>query len=225
MMTTSKQTKTFAYGIATGAAAIGVLAGSVFTATSASAMKMVNWSDFTSGAAIEDGDKQVLYKSGGTLISKSPIEPMVIFGDIGGGEYRFSLMGEIDVADTFTYEISVLPAFPNHYFTGVQLDTDVNVNPSNGGYGKVEKRIAELPGLLLTSTNGMPSPNDSFYPITGGLRKLTVTDSLNPNPGGSLTSLSNKYIQNTATTPEPGTILGLLAVGGLGMVSRFNKQK
>jgi hypothetical protein len=37
MMTTNKSTKTFAYGIATGAAAIGVLAGSVFTATSASA--------------------------------------------------------------------------------------------------------------------------------------------------------------------------------------------
>ena len=27
------------------------------------------------------------------------------------------------------------------------------------------------------------------------------------------------------TTPEPGTILGLLAVGGLGLVSRFKKQK
>ncbi|MFN6235740.1 PEP-CTERM sorting domain-containing protein [Microcystis sp.] len=25
--------------------------------------------------------------------------------------------------------------------------------------------------------------------------------------------------------PEPGTILGLLGVGGLGMVSRFKKQK
>jgi len=31
--------------------------------------------------------------------------------------------------------------------------------------------------------------------------------------------------QEFSQTPEPGTILGLLAVGGLGLVSRFKKQK
>jgi hypothetical protein len=226
MMTTNKLTKTFA----SGSLAIGVLAGSVFTATSASAMIMVNWEDFKSGTPISEGDKQVKltsYVNGGSIdLSNTPSIPvMVIFGDVGGGEYRLSILGEINgPADTFTYEISILPAFPNNYFTGVQLDSDVNVNLANGGYGNVQKRIAELPTLLLTSTNGDPDPFSAFYPIPGGLRTLTVTDSLNPNSGGSLTSLSNKFTQGTKV-PEPGTILGLLAVGGLGLVSRFGKQK
>ncbi|NCR69833.1 MAG: PEP-CTERM sorting domain-containing protein [Microcystis aeruginosa LG13-12] len=37
-------------------------------------------------------------------------------------------------------------------------------------------------------------------------------------------SSSNKFLQGTKV-PEPGTILGLLTVGGLGLVSRFKKQK
>ena len=224
MMTTNKLTKTFA----SGSLAIGVLAGSVFTATSASAMKMVDWEDFKIGTPISEGDKQVKltsYVNGGSIdLSDTSIPVMVIFGDVGGGEYRLSILGEINGPDTFTYEISILPAFPNNYFTGVQLDSDVNVNLANGGYGKVQKRIAELPTLLLTSTDGNPDPFSAFYPIPGGLRTLTVTDTLIPNPGGSLTSLSNKFTQATQV-PEPGTILGLLAVGGLGLVSRFGKQK
>jgi hypothetical protein len=224
MMTTNKLTKTFA----SGSLAIGVLAGSVFTATSASAMIMVNWSDFKSGTPISEGDKQVKltsYVNGGSIdLSDTSIPVMVVFGDVGGGEYRLSILGEINGPDTFTYEISISDAFPNNYFTGVQLDSDVNVNLANGGYGKVQKRIAELPTLLLTSTDGDPDPFSAFYPIPGGLRTLTVTDTLIPNQGGSLTSLSNKFTQATQV-PEPGTILGLLAVGGLGLVSRFGKQK
>ena len=222
MMTTNKSTKT----LASGSLAIGVLAGSVFTATSASAMVMVPWSVFKSGTPIVEGDKQVKltsYVNGGS-IDLSPLEAMVIFGDVGGGEYRLSLVGEINGPDAFTYEISILPEFPNHHFLGVQLDSDVNVN-SPLGYGNVEKRIAEVPGFLLTSTDGDPYPDGAFFPIPGNLRTLTVTDTIIPNPGGSLTSLSNKFTQYTQTTPEPGTILGLLAVGGLGLVSRFKKQK
>jgi len=226
MMTTNKSTKTFA----TGAAAIGVLAGSVFTATSASAMVMVGWSDFKSGTPIVEGDKQVKltsYVDGGSIdLSNLPALPvMVVFGDVGGGEYRLSLLGEINGPDAFTYEISILDAFPYNYFTGVQLDSDVNVN-SPLGYGDITKEVIWTGGsVLLTSTDGDPDPDGAFFPIADHPRKLTVTDTLIPNTGGSLTSLSNKFTQDTKTTPEPGTILGLLAVGGLGMVSRFNKQK
>jgi hypothetical protein len=216
MMTTNKLTKTFA----SGSLAIGVLAGAVLTATSASAMIMTTWGEFKT-SSLEEGDKRVTYQSGGDIISDST---MVAFGNLGGGEYQFSVMGMIDAATSFTYTIDILPAFPDNYFTGVQLDSDVNVNLANGGYGNVQKRIAELPTLLLTSTDGDPDPFSAFYPIPGGLRTLTVTDTLIPNPGGSLTSLSNKFTQGTKV-PEPGTILGLLAVGGLGLVSRFGKQK
>jgi hypothetical protein len=224
MMTTNKLTKTFA----SGSLAIGVLAGSVFTATSASAMKMVDWEDFKNGTPISEGDKQVKLTSyvneGSIDLSNTSIPVMVIFGDVGGGEYRLSILGEINGPDTFTYEISILDAFPNNYFTGAQLDSDVNVN-SPLGYGTITKEVIWTGGsVLLTSTDGEPDPDGAFFPIPGGLRTLTVTDTLIPNPGGSLTSLSNKFTQATQV-PEPGTILGLLAVGGLGLVSRFGKQK
>ncbi|WP_223211067.1 PEP-CTERM sorting domain-containing protein [Microcystis aeruginosa] len=43
-----------------------------------------------------------------------------------------------------------------------------------------------------------------------------------------LQSSTNSFTQDLdppSSIPEPGTILGLLGVGGLGMVSRFKKQK
>jgi hypothetical protein len=51
---------------------------------------------------------------------------------------------------------------------------------------------------------------------------LTVTNTLAANPNEGLFQLQNSFHQSV---PEPGTILGLLAVGGLGLVSRFKKQK
>jgi hypothetical protein len=51
MMTTNKLTKTFA----SGSLAIGVLAGSVLAATSASAMVMTSWGVFKNGDTIPKG--------------------------------------------------------------------------------------------------------------------------------------------------------------------------
>ncbi|MCZ8099595.1 MAG: PEP-CTERM sorting domain-containing protein [Burkholderiales bacterium] len=44
------------------------------------------------------------------------------------------------------------------------------------------------------------------------------------SPNEGLSVLSNNF-REAPHVPEPGTILGLLAVGGLGLVSRFKKQK
>jgi len=164
MLRRNKLTKTLAFPIATGAAAIGVLAGSV-------------------------------------LIAFDPV-------------------GMLSAAGSFTYTIEILD--PNFHFTGAQVDSDVNVNPPLG-YGTVTTFLQE-PNLTLISLNGWPAPPapGSFIPITGDLKKLTVTNTLAPNPGGTLMSSSNKFTQGTEV-PEPGTILGLLTVGGLGLVSRFKR--
>ncbi|CCI32492.1 hypothetical protein MICAI_2600010 [Microcystis sp. T1-4] len=53
---------------------------------------------------------------------------------------------------------------------------------------------------------------------------MTVTNTLN-NTGGATEGLIDFQNSFRQSVPEPGTILGLLAVGGLGLVSRFNKQK
>ena len=217
MMTTNKLTKTFA----SGSLAIGVLAGAVLTATSASAASMVlTWDQWTSGTDLEVGDKIVKFKPGSITggfvaeaVDKVALTEM-------GGHYYFRYDAMDGLADTnmssgsFTYTIEVTD--PNKYITAVALDSDVTAT-----YNNVTKFVQE-PNITLTSTNGSADPLFGFYPIAP-TQLLTVTDTITANPGEGLFSLNNAYKQTTV--PEPGTILGLLTVGGLGLVSRLKKQK
>ncbi|TRU29914.1 MAG: PEP-CTERM sorting domain-containing protein [Microcystis aeruginosa Ma_SC_T_19800800_S464] len=214
MMTTNKLTKTFA----SGSLAIGVLAGAVLTATSASAA-MLSWADWTGGTALIEGDKKVTYVSGG--IGAEALDDVALTEM--GGHYYFTYdsltQGAPDPnkgpGGSFTYTIEVIGS-PN-YIVGVDLDSDVSSN-----YGTVTETFLEIPNVLL-STNGSADPASGFYPIAP-IKKLTVTNTLvnaDPNNEG-LFQFQNSFHQ---TVPEPGTILGLLAVGGLGLVSRFKKQK
>jgi hypothetical protein len=222
MMTTNKLTKTFA----SGSLAIGVLAGSVFAATSASAVVISKtWDQFKGGDFLELGDKKVEYVSNindVNIRSTDTIEFMEM-----GGVYQVTLIPDKNlVAFNFnaalSYKITITD--PNFHFAGIQLDSDVSPDP-----WEIKKTVAEIPSLLLTSSDGDSNPSGSFFDIqSGGYTSLTVTDTIMPGtPGASgsyLNFLSNKFTQGTKV-PEPGTILGLLAVGGLGLVSRFGKQK
>ena len=238
MLRRNKLTKTFAFPIATGAAAIGVLAGSVLTATSASAAQLL-WSDFKAGTPLIEGDKTIKYVDIGAaddvirnndtveLMENSPGEYMFIFSKgFGTAPFNFSA--------SFQYTIEITD--PNKIFVGVQVDSTVSNN-----FGQVNTLFAApninsdplKPGfpnsITLTSLNGWPDPGNGFQPIPLGseLQKITVTNTIQPNAGGALTSISNQFIQATKSqsVPEPGTILGLITVGGLGLVSRFNRQK
>jgi len=225
MLRRNKLTKTLAFPIATGAAAIGVLAGSVLTATSASAATVsINWDQFKAGTTLQVGDKKVTYVSDTFATGAIPGTTTFITLSEAGKEYAFEFdpVGMLSAAGSFTYTIEILD--PNFHFTGAQVDSDVNVNDPLG-YGSVTTFLQE-PNLTLTSLNGWPAPPapGSFNPIAGNFKKLTVTNTLAPNTGGTLMSSSNKFTQGTKV-PEPGTILGLLTVGGLGLVSRFKKQK
>ena len=211
MMTTNKLTKTFA----SGSLAIGVLAGAVLTATSASAMTLT-WAQWTSGIPLIEVDKKATYVGG--TIGAEAVDTVTL--SFMGDEYNFiysALPGAIDNnsnSGSFTYTIEVTD--PNKFLTGVALDSDVTAT----NYGTVTKTFAERPPVL-TSTDGSADPLSGFYSIAP-IKKLTVTDTLAANPNEGLYTLSNAYKQSV---PEPGTILGLLAVGGLGLVSRFKKQK
>ena len=220
MMTTNKLTKTFA----SGSLAIGVLAGAVLTATSASAA-VLTWGEWTNSdlALRKDliqGDKIVKYV-GGTIgaeaVDKVALTQM-------GDHYYFRYDAMDGLADTnkgpggsFTYTIGVTD--PNKSIVGVDLDSNVSSN-----YGTVTETFGEISNVLV-STNGSQVPPSGFIPIAPKTL-LTVTNTLaNTNPGTEgLFDLQNSFHQSVPV-PEPGTILGLLAVGGLGLVSRFKKQK
>ena len=214
MMTTNKLTKTFA----SGSLAIGVLAGAVLTATSASA-DTKSWQYWTTpGNFLTAGDKKVTYVSENGFGAEPLDEVTLMFI---GDEYDFIYNAvTMDAPDpntnsgSFTYTIEITK--PGAYFTGVALDSDVTAT-----YNNVTKFVAE-PNITLISTNGSSDPLSGFKPIPNHYTKLTVTDTLTANTGEALFSLNNAFTQSV---PEPGTILGLLAVGGLGLVSRFKRQK
>ena len=213
MMTTNKLTKIFA----SGSLAIGVLAGSVLTATSASAA-MLSWADWTSGQALIEGDKKVTYVSHNGSGFEAGDD--VALTEMGGHHYfTYDALTQGSTnpnmnSGSFTYTIEVIGS--NKDIVGVDLDSNVSSN-----YGSVTETFAEIPNTLV-SVNGSPVPPSGFIPITPK-KLLTVTNTLAVNPNEGLFQLQNSFHQTTV--PEPGTVLGLLAVGGLGLVSRFKKQK
>ena len=216
MMTTNKLTKTFA----SGSLAIGVLAGAVLTATSASAA-MLTWADWTSGIPLIEGDKKVTYFSGN--IGAEPLDDVALtkMGDHYYFVYDAETLGSPapnTSSGSFTYTIEVTT--PGWEIVGVDLDSNVSSN-----YGTVTETFAQVPGLQLVSTNGSPVPSSGFIGIPP-TTLLTVTNTLVANLNEGLFDFQNSFRQTyTPPVPEPGTVLGLLAVGGLGLVSRFKKQK
>ena len=228
MMTTNKLTKTFA----SVSLAIGVLAGAVLTATSASAA-VLTWGEWTNPDPtlrkdLIEGDKKVTFKlnsiTGSFAAEAADKVALLKMGD----EYDFvydAMDGATSYNSTsgsFAYTIEILPTYPGWYINGVDLDSNVTAT-----YNSVTETFAQIPGLELVSTNGLPVPASGFIGIAPN-DLLTVTNTLN-NTGGPTeglidfqNSFRQAYIPNV---PEPGTILGLLAVGGLGLVSRFKKQK
>ena len=213
MMTTNKLTKTFA----SGSLAIGVLAGAVLTATSANAASMLSWADWTGGTPLETGDKIVKYVGGS--IGAEALDDVALTKM--GNHYYFVYDAETlgspapnTSSGSFTYTIEVTT--PGWGIVGVDLDSNVTSN-----YGTVTETFAEVPNVLV-SVNGSPVPPSGFIPIAPK-KLLTVTNILVANLNEGLFDFQNSFRQETV--PEPGTILGLLAVGGLGLVSRFKKQK
>jgi hypothetical protein len=218
MMTTNKLTKTFA----SGSLAIGVLAGAVLTATSASAFGdsvITTWGNWTAGNPLQLHDgTTATYVSGSIGAELLDEVGLFLINDEYEFQYNATTLGSPNLNGTqngsFTYTITFA-----HPVSGVAIDSDVTAN-----YGTVTKTI---PGILnppLVSVNGSEDPLVGFQTISPQL-SLTVTDTIsNPNgPGEELSTISNNF--EIQKVPEPGTILGLLAVGGLGLVSRFKKQK
>ncbi|BAG04078.1 hypothetical protein MAE_42560 [Microcystis aeruginosa NIES-843] len=111
------------------------------------------------------------------------------------------------------------------YFDSVSFDTDIS---GMGGTYKATKEIKTLAGaslLTLESLNGSEDM-DTLEPFMVQSIKVIDTYGVMSDGGMSLLqSSTNDFTQHGIKVPEPGTILGLLAVGGLGMVSRFKKQK
>ncbi|GCL48718.1 hypothetical protein NIES3804_02690 [Microcystis aeruginosa NIES-3804] len=221
MMTTNKLTKTFASGsLAIGIATVAgiVNAPSVYALTGCGVD--ITFSAWTGGQALTCGDKIFTYVSNTGLPTapEAPGEFDLVEADLIGGDYFFAydfLPGSNVAGFQLVYDVTITD--PNFSFSAVDLDSTVGAfNPP------AENLTATYTGgttpVVLQSING----SSSQAPVFGHPKTLRVTNDYTSN-GGQIFSFENSFRQKTV--PEPGTILGLLAVGGLGMVSRLKKQK
>ncbi|MEA5534091.1 PEP-CTERM sorting domain-containing protein [Crocosphaera sp. XPORK-15E] len=156
----------------------------------------------------------------------------VLISDIGGEAHflRLSPAGGVGVRNG-NYSYDVATKFGD-VFTSVALDADVT---GTGAY-KVTKGIDDLvpnntASLNLVSNNG--SPTETGLPVGSNITKFHIIDTLDNN-GDTLFSVSNTFTQVPRTTteqvpvpelPEPGTLLGLLVMGGLGLAAKRKKRK
>jgi len=137
----------------------------------------------------------------------------VQYNPAGMGRDKGELHYQVDITD------------PTMYFESVSFDTDIS---GMGGTYKATKEIKTLAGaslLTLESLNGSEDM-DTLEPFM--VQSIKVIDKYGVVSDGGMSLLqssTNDFTQFGTKVPEPGTILGLLAVGGLGMVSRFKKQK
>ena len=117
-----------------------------------------------------------------------------------------------------SYDVAILPEFVEQ---GVTFDT-LEVDSAVVGIGEFQ-----LTKEFVTN-NGI---DDEIFSINGGIDSasilgatfLSITDIYNSN-GDELETSDNAFTQKAVGVPEPGTVLGLLAVSGLGLGLKRKKQ-
>lgn len=130
------------------------------------------------------------------------------------GAFSYSLTGDQIVLPNGAVSATV--------FNSIQLDSDVG---GDGVYEVAKEVITDESQVFnLLSING-DADSSGIFPTASS---LVVTDTLTSN-GDDITSLSNSFTTvqefTPVSVPEPGTILGLLAFGGLGLAAKGKKQK
>lgn len=191
----------------------------------ATVSKSVSLSEFKSEPIMID-NIMITYLSGSEAAFQDFLdEPKTVNLSLKDSEFVFQFnppFPGFDQSGFLEYLIEIFD--PNYYFWGVQLD-------ANASNYKVDKTVFNNENLAvvteLSSINGNPAPlpAGSFTPLSGQLTALIVKDTFT-HTGGKLLSTRNQFLLAPRTAvPEPGTVLGLLAVGGISFISRFRKQK
>jgi PEP-CTERM motif len=230
-MLTNKITKTFASGVT-------ALASSLLVVSSVSAQSFTdgNFAGFIcSTTTIGNQGCSVTYDS---VILDDKIFQNFVFTnlnigldqvviDFDGQDWSFEYDPVEDLSDgTYSIGYDVDITDPNQFFDLIQLDTVTSVFPSV----TVTKTITDSnDNDFIGDLESLNGSSESIDISLFNTQHISVLDEIVvlTTGGGSaeLEFLSNDFTQDTHDVPEPGTILGLLTVGGLGLVSRFKKQK
>ncbi|WP_260441798.1 PEP-CTERM sorting domain-containing protein [Microcystis aeruginosa] len=162
------------------------------------------FSDFSVVADVAAGDDLSFILNGGVWT--------VQYNPAGMGRDQGQLHYQVAITD------------PTMYFDAVSFDTDIS---GMGGTYKATKEIQTLAGASLLTLESLNGSEDMGSLASAMVQSIKVIDTYGviSDGGMSLLQSSTNDFTQRPHVPEPGTILGLLAVGGLGLVSRFKKQK
>jgi hypothetical protein len=219
MLTTNKLTKTFASGIAT--ISIAAVAG-IFNVSSASAQVVLCYDGSASGLVgqtITCGDK--IFQN--FVFNGLPQQENGVEIVTNGAEWDFFYDFTAPISDgtySISYDVDIID--PIQVFDLIELDSDTGIQEGISITKTITDSNTDALLLELESIDGERELGSIFEFNT---KHISVLDEITIEDNAILESLSNGFTQRPHGVPEPGTILGLLAVGGLGLVSRFKKQK
>jgi hypothetical protein len=234
MMTVNKLTKIVSGSLALGAAT----AASLLVAPSAGAVGLTFFGDFdgvvcsqtTLALSLTDCGVQGLEYHSVQLDDKLfqdfvfPVLPAGVVIDFDGADWSFEYDPEPDLGNgtyDISYDVDILD--PNQFFDLIQLDTITSIFPGVTTTKTITDSNTGALLLELESIDGVPDQGD----ISGfNTQHISVLDRIVVNGvSAEFEALSNDFTQDTHDVPEPGTILGILAVGGAGLLSKLKKQK
>jgi hypothetical protein len=225
----------------TGIAALSVItatAGSMLLAPSAQAQAVSCFSGLATelqGASVQCLDK--LFDNFSIDPALPIVEELAVsIGQTAGGTFFFNVnaqplgvQGPFD--RTINYDITINQG--SDVFDTVGFDTDIDQI-----VGDVEafKEVGILDvfsspdftpdvavgdTLTLVSINGDPAPDQSIL----GATKISISDTIQAGVNSTVFSATNVFTQEPPqNVPEPSAMLGLLALGGLGLGLKRKKQ-
>ena len=127
----------------------------------------------------------------------------------------------LTTSGSLTYKVSILPGFTNIFD---QASTEAQGGPLQPNFTKTLSATGLSPNVLVYT--GIPIIPGTFDPTPPGLKTIDVTSTWTPNPGSYVNSFSDKFTQQppaptpSTNVPEPSGVLGLVALGLVGLVSR-----
>ena len=175
-----------------------------------------------SGALVEGGDPtDVVPEYENTLFEleqlANPLDYEVVFdfanNETAGTGPAFYTGQEANI----TYTIETTDA--DLFIDAVRLDSDVAIGTGTTTVTKTGNNFNDL-----TSFQGNADPQFTRASVTPPQKIITVTDTFSTTGDGAINEFNNEFGQTSSHIPEPGTILGLLAVGVLGLGLKGKKQ-
>lgn len=230
-----KTVKSLAVGITATLATVAMLSAS---AQAAILSGNVLLSDLLAGNSYQLGDKLFdnfrrfsTFNLGGATGPES--NQIKVFGEIAGSAYNLLFQSPLwnvtpgqAIDTTFQYDVTVLD--PNSAITKVDLEL-LSYGVTNNAFITITDRVDLLnPGtgsvnLLATSVSSLDSVIKDVLPPQ---KKISVTKdiALVGNNGRASISLINQSVHQTRV-PESSTLLGLFALGGIGLTVTRKRLK